>query len=396
MGFSAHKEDSIKQIQPLQAIQLTKCSEIMTLYWIALNSIRGLGPVKIARLIELFHQPDLIFKESSDNLLRTGLLNNQCCQQIQHPQTIHDAEALIDKTNKAGISIISLAEKHYPQYLKEIFAPPPVLFVKGNLSIFNKHAVSIVGTRTPTQYGKAATLQIVKGLVDSNLTIVSGMARGIDTIAHESTLSMNGSTIAVLGCGIDVVYPKSNLDLWERIGEKGILVSEFNPGTPPESYNFPRRNRIISGLSAATIVVEAGERSGSLITADYALQQGREVFAVPGPITSSLSSGTFKLLRDGAIPARSGLEIAESLSMVTLSALKRASVSAPQKMQISLPENEQNIFRFISDQPLRIDELLEISGCTLNETFGILLNLELKGLIKQINGQHYIKTESYQ
>jgi DNA processing protein len=368
----------------------------MTLYWVALNSIRGLGPVKISRLIELFHQPDLIFKESSNTLLKTGILNNQCCQQIQHPQTIHDAEVLINETGKAGISIISLADKHYPQYLKEIFAPPPVLFVKGNLSVFKKHAVSIVGTRTPTQYGKTATLQIVKGLVDSNLTIVSGMARGIDTIAHESTLSMNGSTIAVLGCGIDVVYPKSNHDLWERIGEKGVLVSEFNPGTPPEAYNFPRRNRIISGLSAATIVVEAGERSGSLITADYALQQGREVFAVPGPITSPLSSGTFKLLRDGAVPARSGLEIAESLSMVTLSTLKRASVSAPQKIQISLPENEQNIYRFISDQPLRIDELLEISGCTLNETFGILLNLELKGLIKQINGQHYIRTDTCQ
>jgi DNA processing protein len=257
--------------------------------------------------------------------------------------------------------------------------------------IFKKHAVSIVGTRTPTQYGKTATLQIVKGLVDSNLTIVSGMARGIDTIAHESTLSMNGSTIAVLGCGIDVVYPKSNHDLWERIGEKGVLVSEFNPGTPPEAYNFPRRNRIISGLSAATIVVEAGERSGSLITADYALQQGREVFAVPGPITSPLSSGTFKLLRDGAVPARSGLEIAESLSMVTLSTLKRASVSAPQKIQISLPENEQNIYRFISDQPLRIDELLEISGAH-SMIIRILLNLELIGLIKQINGQHYIRT----
>jgi DNA processing protein len=368
----------------------------MILYWTALNSIRGLGPVKISRLIELFHQPDAIFKESTENLLRTGILNSQCCQQIHNPQTIQDAEALLEETHKAGISLISLSDSQYPHYLKEIYAPPPVLFVKGDLSIFKKHAVSMVGTRTPSQYGKSATLQIVKGLVDSNLTIVSGLARGIDTIAHESTLSMNGSTIAVLGCGIDVVYPKSNLDLWERIGEKGILVSEFNPGTPPESYNFPRRNRIISGLSAATVVVEAGERSGSLITADYALQQGREVFAVPGPITSSLSSGTFKLLLDGATPARSGHEIAESLSMVTLSALKRASVSVPQKKQITLPENEQNIFNCITDQPLRIDELLELSGCTLNDTFGILLNLELKGLIRQVSGQNYIRTDNDQ
>jgi DNA processing protein len=366
----------------------------MILFWTALNSIRGLGPVKISKLIEYFHQPDAIFNESRDTLLKTGIINNQICEQIHNPQTLHAAEALLEETRKAEIILLSLSDPQYPQYLKEIFAPPPILFVKGNLSIFKKHAVSIVGTRTPTQYGKAATLQIVKGLVENNLTVVSGMARGIDTIAHESTLSMNGSTVAVLGCGIDVVYPKTNLDLWERISEKGVLVSEFNPGTPPESYNFPRRNRIISGLSAAVVVVEAGERSGSLITSDYALQQGREVFAVPGPITSSLSSGTFKLLLDGATPARSGHEIAESLSMITLSSLKRTSVSAPVKRQIELPENEQKLFTHISDQPLRIDELVELSGCTLNDTFGILLNLELKNLIKQVSGQQYIRVDS--
>jgi DNA processing protein len=363
----------------------------MVLFWTALNSIKGLGPVKIAKLLEFFHQPDLIFKESTERLLQTGILNQQCCSQIHNPETLKNAELLIEKTQSAGITLLTLSDPDYPQYLKEIFAPPPLLFVKGNLSLFKKHAVSIVGTRTPTQYGKAATLQIVKGLVDNNLSVVSGMARGIDTIAHESTLSMNGSTIAVLGCGIDVVYPKSNLDLWERIGDEGILVSEFNPGTPPESYNFPRRNRIISGLSAAVVVVEAGERSGSLITSDYALQQGREVFAVPGPITSSLSNGTFKLLADGATPARSGNEIAESLSMVTLSALKRTSVSAPIKKGVDLPENEQNIFSHISDQPLRIDEILEQAGCSLNDAFGILLNLELKGLIKQVSGQQYVR-----
>lgn len=367
------------------------CNESMILFWTALNSIRGLGPVKIAKLIEFFHQPDLIFKECSEKLLQTGIINQQCCSQIHNPETLKNAEQLIEKTEKAGITLLTLSDPLYPQYLKEIFAPPPLLFVKGDLSIFKKHAVSIVGTRTPTQYGKAATLQIVKGLVENNLTVVSGMARGIDTIAHESTLSMKGSTIAVLGCGIDVVYPKSNLDLWERIGSRGILVSEFDPGTPPESYNFPRRNRIISGLSAAVVVVEAGERSGSLITSDYALQQGREVFAVPGPITSSLSNGTFKLLVDGATPARSGYEIAESLSMVTLSALKRTSVATPLKKQVDLPENEQNIFSHISDQPLRIDELLELSGCSLNDAFGILLNLELKGLIKQVCGQQYVR-----
>jgi DNA processing protein len=366
----------------------------MTLYWAALNSIKGLGPVKIGKLIEFFKTPDTLFKESNDNLLRTGLISSACCEQIRNPETLRNAEILIEQANKEHITLLTLSDSNYPYYLKQIFAPPPLLFVKGDLTLFTKHAVSIVGTRTPTQYGRAATQQIVKGLVKNNLVVVSGLARGIDTVAHSTTLDMCGATIAVLGSGIDVIYPKTNCDLADRIVERGILVSEFNPGTPPEAYNFPRRNRIISGLSAAVVVVEAGERSGSLITADYALQQGREVFSVPGPVTSPLSNGTFKLLRDGATPARSGEEIAESLSMVTLSSLKSHSVSSPVYSDPVLPDNEQQIFRHISSLPIRIDDLLQKVNCSLNDLFGTLLNLELKGLIQQISGQQYVRVAS--
>ncbi|HLV33312.1 MAG TPA: DNA-processing protein DprA [Chitinispirillaceae bacterium] len=365
----------------------------MPLSWIALNSIKGLGPVRIKLLLDKFGSPDNIFKESVQNLRL--LIPESCIIQINKSEIFTYAEKQLYLANKSGFNILTISDKNYPFYLKQIFAPPVILYTKGKISVFSNHAVSVVGTRNPTQYGKYVTKQICKDLLGQNLIIVSGLARGIDTIAHETCVQNNRATIAVLGSGIDKIYPQSNLGLAEKITEKGMILSEFPLGIPPEAFNFPRRNRIISGLSAGVVVVEAGKKSGSLITAHYALQQGREVFSVPGPITSPLSVGTFNLLRDGAIPARSGLEIAENLKFVSnTSNLSTCCLRLPKDL---LNDQEKLVLQQLSDMPNRIDEISEKTNILISDLFSILLNLELKGFIKQISGQQYISlTSEYQ
>ncbi|MDO5576646.1 MAG: DNA-processing protein DprA, partial [Fibrobacter sp.] len=290
-------------------------------------------------------------------------------------------------------NILTFNSKSYPYYLKELSDPPVILYYKGELSAFSGHAVAVVGSRAPTQYGKFVTKQICKELCDQNLVIVSGLARGIDTIAHNTCVENKKVTIAVLGSGLDQIHPSSNHDLAKKIEElNGIVISEFPLGVPAEPYNFPKRNRVISGLAAGVVVIEAGEKSGSLITARYAFSQHREVFAVPGPITSPLSAGTFNLLRDGAKPARSGTEIAESLEFISNSA-----GFSPLKFQLStdiLNEEEKNVFQQLSAMPVRIDEISEKTGIVMNNLYTILLELELKGFIKQISGQQYISLAS--
>jgi DNA processing protein len=366
----------------------------MLLSWIALNSVRGLGPVRIKSLIDHFGSPEAVFKESKENFCKLAIIPEMCIAQLCNAELFFNAEKQINRAAELGVEIVTLDDKEYPQYLKEIYAPPPILYVKGKKCVFTKHAVGIVGTRNPTMYGKSAASFITKGLVENNLTIISGLARGIDTVAHETCIQGKGLTVAVLGCGIDIVYPKSNEKLADVICQNGALISEFPLGTPPESYNFPRRNRIISGLSAAIVVVEAGEKSGSLITAHYALQQGREIFAVPGPINSPMSNGTFALLRDGASPVRNGNDVAESLRVITNSQLVR-DVSRPQlgfKIPLEiLSEEEKKVLENLSDMPVRVDDLVETTGLAVGELLCILLNLELKCLVAQQSGQQFVR-----
>ncbi|NLG16334.1 MAG: DNA-protecting protein DprA [Fibrobacter sp.] len=365
----------------------------MPLSWIALNSVKGLGPVRIKGLLQKYGTPEEVFKKSVSEIIRDGVIPEICAAQLSNPELFRNAEKQLLFAQKTGVTVITLSSTDYPSYLREIFAPPPVLYIKGNRTVFSGHAVAVVGTRLPTAYGKKAAVSITKELVQHKISIISGLARGIDSIAHETCILNSGSTVAVLGCGIDRIYPPENRGLAEKIIENGALVSEFPLGTQPESFNFPRRNRIISGLSAAVLVIEAGEKSGSLITAHYALQQGRDVFAVPGPITSAQSTGTFNLLREGASPARSGHEIAESLKVVTHPLVNFTSCPAPQLPLSLLCDAEREIFAQISSVPLRIDELAEKCGKSPGELFCNLLNLELKGLVQQISGQQFIRTE---
>jgi DNA processing protein len=227
-----------------------------------------------------------------------------------------------------------------------------------------------------------------KDLALAGLTIISGMARGIDTAAHKGALSVNGRTIAVLGCGIDLIYPPENRRLAKEIEESGALITEFSFSTLPERQNFPRRNRIISGLSLGTVVVEAGEKSGALITADCALEQGREVFAVPGNITSSLSNGTHNLIKQGAKLVNNYRDILEEIPGIVIQETNTKEISAE---KFSLSEEDQIIYKIISNEPIHIDEIIEVSKLSASKVSGILLNLELKDLIKEIEGKKFIK-----
>ncbi len=365
----------------------------MPFAWIALNSIAGLGPVRFGRLLEKYGSPEAVFEESADGLVRGGFLTTALAGRLRDPAIMENARRQVERARELGITILTLADKTYSPYLREIFAPPPVLFVRGDLSALSRHGVAVVGSRFPTAYGKLAATRISSELVESGFVVVSGLAHGIDTAAHEAALAAGGTTIAVLGSGIDQIYPRQNRALSESIAGKGLLVSEFPVGTAPEAFNFPRRNRIISGCSAAVVVVEAGERSGSLITARYALQQGREVCAVPGPINSPLSMGTFCLLRDGAAPVRSGAELAESLGRATGMNLGTAA-GGPVQAELSesvFTGDERRVFESLSHEPSRIDELAERHRLPIPDMLVVLLNLELKGLIQQCSGQQFVR-----
>ncbi|MBD3346465.1 MAG: DNA-protecting protein DprA [Chitinivibrionales bacterium] len=364
----------------------------MPLPWIALNSVKGLGPVRIKNLLEKYGSPEHVFKTSQTQLQQETGLSKAIASQIHNPNLFAEAEKQVELSRRLDVTILTLDNDDYPPLLKEIFAPPPVLYVKGSPDAFTHHAVGVVGTRRASQYGKNATSHIVKGLVRSNLVIVSGLALGIDTTAHQTCLENNGKTVAVFGCGLDTIYPATNRKLAERILENGALVSEFPLGSSPESFNFPRRNRIISGLSAGVLVVEAGEKSGGLITAHYALQQGRDVFAVAGSIFSPQSVGTHKLIKSGAVPVRNAREIVETIQAIDhLKTPHFVEAPKPKVALELLSEKEKKVFEMLSSLPQRIDQLTEKTGLALTDLLGLLLNMELKGLIQQVSGQQFIR-----
>jgi DNA processing protein len=363
---------------------------------LALNSIKGLGPVRIKALVEQYGSPFSLFEQQGRAALVqwAGAFSKDV---IDPPALLEAAGQQLARAASLGIVVLTWDHDAYPSLLREIYAPPPVLFVKGKLDSFARHACGVVGTRKPSHYGRTAAAHIVKQLVEKRVVIVSGLAHGIDTVAHETCLESGGVTIAVLGGGVDNVYPAANRGLAERIVESGALVSEFGLGAEPEAYHFPRRNRIISGLSAGVLVVEAPVKSGSLITANYALQQGRDVFAVPGPIFSSTSEGTFDLLKSGAIPVRGGSDIVENMEHLTLPGfadVKAPGVGVVQAMPLDLlSTDEQQIVGVLSAEPLRLDIIAEKAGREVSQLFDILLNLELKGLIRQVAGQQYVRVE---
>jgi len=284
---------------------------------------------------------------------------------------------------RCGVRVITFLAEEYPKLLLEIPDPPPYLYVKGELR-GSETAVAIVGSRRASTYGMHTTTRLASDLAGHGITVVSGMARGVDTAAHRGALSSGGRTIGVLGCGIDVIYPPENRRLFEEMASSGAIVSEFPLGTLPLAENFPRRNRIISGMSRGVLVVEAMEKSGSLITAQYALEQGREVFAIPGNINSGASRGTNRLIKDGAKLVEGVEDILEELPHRIGTAAAAGAAPAP---DFALTPKEAAVYTLLAEAPRHIDDVIVKSGLTVGDVSAILLALELKGAVMQLPGK---------
>ncbi len=294
-------------------------------------------------------------------------------------------EALNDLLEKKGISFVHHGGFEYPELLKNIPDPPPGLFVRGRIAGDGGHSVAVVGSRKATRYGLTVAAKLARDLAGSGMTVISGMARGIDTAAHRGALAAGGRTVAVLGCGVDVVYPGENAGLMEEIVSSGAVVSEFPLQERPEAWHFPVRNRIISGMSRGVVVVEAAARSGALITADCALDQGRDVMAVPGNITSEQSRGTNRLIRQGARLVEDAGDVLEELGLSRLFRDDGRDAPAP-----SLSPGEDAVYKLISAEPVMLDELVERSGLPAQNILAALTFLEMRGFVRQLPGRLYI------
>jgi DNA processing protein len=357
--------------------------------WIALKMIPNLGNITYRRLLDRFGDPEAVFRATLDDLRAVEGLRLATAKSIIAKAWEGDPEAELAKLKKSGARLITFFDSWYPKDLKEIHDPPPLLYLKGNDIPQNKIVIAVIGSRNPTHYGLKITEEISQSLAIRNIVIASGMARGIDSAAHWGCLRGNGHTIAVLGSGIDIIYPKSNNRLFNHIIDNGSVVTEFPLGTPPEAKNFPIRNRIISGLSKGVVVVEASKRSGSLITASLALEQGREVLAVPGSIESFKSTGTHLLIKQGAKLVENADDILEELG---LNYPYSKEITGSKKMALPpLEEDEKRIYDTLGDYPIHIDQIVRYSKMDASRVAGLLTELELKGVIKQLPGKMFVR-----
>ncbi len=353
---------------------------------IILNSVEGLGTLKLKGLKENFGGFAKVLHGSEEELSRVEGIGKKISAGIKRAFREFDLKQELKLVKDNSVSVIALGEESYPENLKEIFDPPYLLYVKGNIRREDKNSLAIVGSRRASYYGLSTAEKFGYALASSGITVVSGLARGIDTAAHRGALKTRGRTLAVLGSGLNNIYPKENAELADEISEKGAVVSEFPMERGPYKQNFPRRNRVISGLSLGVVVVEAAERSGALITADFALEEGREVFAIPGKLDSSTSRGTHNLIKQGAKLITSIEDVFEELNLdIALSvAENRKPVCVP-----VLEEKEKMVYEVIKDEPLHIDEVISRSKLTICDLSEVLLKLELKGLIVQLPGKMF-------
>ena len=297
----------------------------------------------------------------------------------------------------AGIGLVTWDDPHYPHLLREIYDPPPLLYVRGNIELLDRHAISVVGARRPTPYGNQMAERLARDLAARGLVIVSGLARGIDACAHRGALSTAaGTTIAVLGCGVDIVYPKENKKLFEEIEKRGAIISEFPLGTFPGAQNFPIRNRVIAGMPLGVVCVEGAQYSGSLITARLAMEFSREVFGVPGNVTQATSFGPNQLIKQGAKLVTGWEDVVEELPTAIRAELMPVESPAAQEraelVEESLAPTERTIYGLLSvDEARHVDELVEASGLNSSEVLAGLFDLELKGVVRQLPGKHFLK-----
>ena len=355
-------------------------------HWLALNFIPGVGPVLINALLDRFGNPKRIFRASRRELARVDGIGERLAEVIKETDIREKVQRELKLIDELNASIVTLTDQSYPNNLRQIFDPPPLLYVRGDLQPKDELAISMVGSRLISNYGRMITERIAGDLAGNGVTIVSGMARGIDSAAHRGALSVGGRTIAVLGCGVDIVYPRENRRLFEEITAHGAVISEFPLSTPPEGVNFPRRNRIISGLSLGVVIVQANSRSGSLITAGLALEQNRDVFAVPGNVGMAGSRGTNRLIKQGA----KLIESAEDILEEVLPRFQHRGLE-PEDRKLSLEEEEERVFCLLEDEAIHIDSIIAQTRMSASRVLTILLQLELKGLVQQLSGKRFVK-----
>lgn len=357
-------------------------------YWVWLSSLPGIGSRRFQQLVQYFGSPINVWNASKDQLEGISGLEGSISV-ILDDKFRKDVDVYMDKIKELGIQVLRMVDDRYPFKLKAIYDPPPVLYIKGKLEKSDEKAIAIVGSRKTTDYGRNMARELAYELALRGITVVSGMARGIDTCAHRGAIEAGGRTIAVLGSGLDKPYPPENERLMEIISTSGAVISEFIVGTNPLPLNFPARNRIISGLSMGVVVIEAGEKSGALITADFALEQGREVFAVPGNVNSPTSKGTNKLIKEGAKMVTCVEDILEEFE--EFKAVKLSSKESGIRVD-DLSDEERKVIEVIGVEPLHIDIILRETGYNIQEISSLLTILETKGILKQLPGKFFVRT----
>ena len=351
-------------------------------YLVGFNLVKGIGAVRLQALVNVFGDAKTAWYASEEALRSTGLHPKLVSNLVNARRDI-SLDKVMENIHNQGITVLTWSDPDYPSRLREVTPSPPVLYVRGDIRPDDDWSVAIVGTRRATAYGRQMAARIAAHLARAGITVVSGLARGIDGIAHKTTLEQSGRTLAVLGSGVDRIYPPDHRVLAAQVMENGALISDYPPGTAPEASNFPPRNRIISGLSMATVVIEAGLRSGALITAEFAAEQGREVFAVPGSVLSPQSRGTNRLIQEGAHILLDPQEILEVLDLTK--------VTEQSEARTVLPSNptEAQLFGILGYEPLHVDEIRPQTQLSIEDVTATLAMMELKGMVRQVGGMRY-------
>ena len=358
-------------------------------YWVGFNLVKGIGSVRLKALLDAFGDVRTAWHASPDALRGAGL-NVKLVDHLIKARDSVSLERVWESIQDQGITVITWDDENYSQRLREIPQSTPVLYIRGTITPEDDWAVAVVGTRRVTAYGRQIAERISATLARAGVTVISGLARGIDGVSHKAALEAGGRTIAVLGCGVDRIYPPEHRKLADQIMENGALVSDYVPGTLPEASNFPPRNRIVAGLSMATVVVEADRKSGALITAEFAAEQGREVFAVPGSVLAPQSRGTNRLIQDGAIPLLDPQEILDVLDLTRVTEHRAA--------RMVLPSNatEALLYDILSHEPKHVDEIRAQTELPIEQVTSTLALMELKGMVRQMGGMRFTAVKEAQ
>jgi DNA processing protein len=358
-------------------------------FWVGFTLVRGIGAVRMQTLLDHFGDAETAWKASPFDLVAAGL-SAKLVERITQVRGNVNLEEYIAQAEKNDVRILTWDDLEYPSHLKEIDQPPPVLYLRGSFTPEDSWAVAIVGTRAVTPYGRQVTDELATILAHNGVTVVSGLARGVDSIAHNAALKAGGRTLAVLGSGVDKIYPPEHRAMAEKIISQGAILSDYAPGTPPESANFPPRNRIISGLSMAVAVVEAGDTSGALITAEFAVEHGRDVFAVPGNIFAPQSKGPNRLIANGAKILLSPQDVLEALDLTRN--VERREV----RRAVPGDATEAALLDMLGVEPLHVDDIRAQIGLPVEKVSAALAMMELKGMVRQVGGMNYVAVREEQ